>query len=167
MCPQAEKPTCHPEGTFPRLVSRETIRAGVCHPDKKTWWCRQHLTNWKMGWKPPLAIQHQECGDIEKGHSDPVLTHSYLCQAVGGREKKGMAETGLVINWFCARLPSTLPPLPVGSQNSLFPEHTQVHRPAVTVALPLHPSGHGAPKRLLRPLAQNSLPSHSLNSLST
>lgn len=32
-------------------------------------------------------------GDIGKEHLDPVLTYLSLCQAVGGRGKKGRAET--------------------------------------------------------------------------
>lgn len=49
------------------------------------------------------------------------------------REEGKGGNRGLIINWFCASTPT---PLPAGSQNSLFPEHTQIHRPAVTAALP-------------------------------
>lgn len=55
--------------------------------------------------------------------------------------------------------------LPAGFQNSLFPEHTQVHSPAVTWPCLSLPPGHSAPKRLLR--SSEFIPSHLFNTLST
>lgn len=47
-------------------------------------------------------------------------------------------------------------PLPAGSQDSLFPEHTQVHRPAVTTALP--PSQTRCSKEAAQALGSEAIP---------